>query len=124
MTHFEQLHGELAFSVVTQHMRTALPHEYSCIAQHTLWQLTHLNGSLLGCIILLPDEVNKSFCASFAGPHVTDGVMAAHVGPNFLQQLWPQDILAHLLTNERWSSRATKGRVHLAWDKKCQDGDE
>lgn len=56
-----------------------------------------LNGSLLCGIILSSDELNEDSGAGFTGPHVADGVMAAHVAPNVGQQLWTQNVLAHLL---------------------------
>ena len=60
----------------------------------------HLNGSLLGGIILLSDEVDKGRSAGFTGPHVTDGVMPTHVGSNLLQQLWLENVLAYLYTDK------------------------
>ena len=72
------------------------------------WLAVHLNGSLLGGIILLPDEVDKGGGAGFNGPHVTDGVMPAHVGADLLQQLRLEDEFAYLYPNNASLSQQDK----------------
>ena len=61
----------------------------------------HLNSGLLRDIILSSDELNEGACAGFAGPHVADSVMAAHVASNIGQQLWSQNVLAYLLPTNK-----------------------